>query len=376
MGDRRINLKNRLAVILLLLSGSLFAATSTYTFTTGAGTDKWAYDASDTATPPTSGPALTGQIEITDYTNLNSANDVYHSSAIYGTSMPFLNCKFTIGEATSSISQIYVEWEGYNTAFNSTSTQIRIWDFNSSSWTFLDGYDGEAEVVLSSAVTSNFGNYVSGGYLYVYTVGRGAGVGDPPSVLYSDFVKVVVTHTGDATPPAAISNLTALTGDKEGEIKLQWMSPGDDGTIGPLTGQFQIKYSSVNIITASNYGAPPIPTYVKEISTSSLSPGSTCYCVITGLVPGTSYWFAIKTRDENPSNWSVWNSSADAPVGGQNTSAYASAQGDVTEPGQVTGFTAVTGMQVELSWVAPGDDDYIGDVTGGWSARITQRLPD
>jgi len=48
MGDRRINLKNRFAVILLFLSSNLFAALSTYTFIADAGIDKWAYDAIDT----------------------------------------------------------------------------------------------------------------------------------------------------------------------------------------------------------------------------------------------------------------------------------------------------------------------------------------
>ncbi|MFH1957305.1 MAG: right-handed parallel beta-helix repeat-containing protein, partial [bacterium] len=283
------------------------AASSTYTFTTGAGTDKWAYDAVDTSNPPTSGPALTGQIEITDYTNIDSANDVYHSSAIYSTNMSFLNCKFTIGEATSSISQIYVEWDGYNTAFNSTSTQIRIWDFNSSAWIFLDGYDGEAEVVLSSAIASNFGNYISGGYLYAYAVGRGAGIGDPPSVLYSDFIKVVVTYTGDATPPSAISNLTALTGDSGGTVKLKWTAPGDDGTGGGNIQGYIVKYAT-NVIGSGGWDF-----YDARVSTYMDADGWTPGTfgqeetgrVVSGLNGGTTYYFAIKAYDD-ASNLGTW----------------------------------------------------------------------
>jgi len=232
---------------------------------------------------------------------------VYHSSAIYGTSMPFLNCKFTIGEATSSISQIYIEWDGYNTAFNSTSTQIRIWDFNSSSWTFLDGYDGEAEVVLSSAITSNFGNYISGGYLYAYAVGRGAGVGDPPSVLYSDFIKVVITYTGDSTPPAAISNLTALTGDSAGTVKLKWTAPGDDGTGGGNVNGYLVKYATFQI-TSSNFYDTDVSTYTDAYS---WTPGpfgqEETGRVVSGLSGGTTYYFAIKAYDdaENGGTWST-----------------------------------------------------------------------
>ena len=38
---------------------------------------------------------------------------------------------------------------------------------------------------------------------------------------------------------------------------------------------------------------------------------------------------------------------------------------DFVPPGKVTGFVAATGIQVRLSWVAPGDDEYSGNVAGG-----------
>ncbi|MBT9175176.1 MAG: hypothetical protein DDT22_00850 [candidate division WS2 bacterium] len=41
------------------------------------------------------------------------------------------------------------------------------------------------------------------------------------------------------------------------------------------------------------------------------------------------------------------------------------AQVDVTPPGKITGFAAVLGEQIRLTWIAPGDDNYSGSVTGG-----------
>ena len=38
---------------------------------------------------------------------------------------------------------------------------------------------------------------------------------------------------------------------------------------------------------------------------------------------------------------------------------------DTIPPGQVTGVVAVTDSQVQLQWVAPGDDGYSGNVEGG-----------
>ncbi|MFC2049033.1 FG-GAP-like repeat-containing protein, partial [Elusimicrobiota bacterium] len=48
---------------------------------------------------------------------------------------------------------------------------------------------------------------------------------------------------------------------------------------------------------------------------------------------------------------------------------------DDIEPGQVTGFTAVTGLQVELNWTSPGDDGYSGNVTNGmWQINYSSTV--
>ncbi|MBN1383524.1 MAG: SBBP repeat-containing protein [Elusimicrobia bacterium] len=136
-------------------------------------------------------------------------------------------------------------------------------------------------------------------------------------------------YTEDADPPAGISDLTALTGDNEGEIKLEWTSPGDDDITGTLTGKFQIKFSSIGIITNTNYDTPPIPTYFIDIPTSSVTPLTACTTTLYNLQPGTSFWFAIKTQDD-ADNWSVWNSSVDNTS--VNVDAFAMARGDVILP--------------------------------------------
>lgn len=124
--------------------------------------------------------------------------------------------------------------------------------------------------------------------------------------------------------PAGVTDLTAGTGKYGGTIALSWTSPGDDGINGDLvTGsQFQIKYSSVAIITAANYDDPPNPTYVINIATVTTAL-SLQKITINNLVSGVSYWFAIKTKDED-GNWSVWESSAD--VSTSNPLAYAMAK--------------------------------------------------
>ncbi|MBI5573744.1 MAG: right-handed parallel beta-helix repeat-containing protein [Elusimicrobia bacterium] len=123
----------------------------------------------------------------------------------------------------------------------------------------------------------------------------------------------------DNTPPAGISNLTALKGANAGQIVLQWTSPGDDGTVGNLTGQFEIEYTTGGIITNANYYSPPPQMTSISISTSNLAPLTACTTTLYNLSPGATYYFAIKSKDD-VNNISVWNSSAD--VSGVNTAAF------------------------------------------------------
>ncbi|MEW6557091.1 MAG: right-handed parallel beta-helix repeat-containing protein [Elusimicrobiota bacterium] len=168
-------------------------------------------------------------------------------------------------------------------------------------------------------------------------------------VLYSPFLGGALF-----VPPAAISDLTALTGTLEGEILLNWTSPGDDGTVGQIVdGRWEIKYSSVGIITNSNYGSPPNPTYTITITTTGINPLSHISYLISDLLPGVTYWFAIKTKD-NANNWAVWNSSADVLT--INTAAYAAAQDWV--PSQPSGLTSLASdTEIQLWWTANPDVD-------------------
>ena len=123
----------------------------------------------------------------------------------------------------------------------------------------------------------------------------------------------------DVIPPAAVSDLTVSLGPNVGDVKLQWTSPGDDGTSETIpNGLYEIKYSSVGIITALNYSTPPESSYIFTLTTSVV-PGRLSAWIITGLIPSTTYWFALKTCDDG-NLWSVWNSTAD--VASVNTGAY------------------------------------------------------
>ena len=158
----------------------------------------------------------------------------------------------------------------------------------------------------------------------------------------------------DMTPPAAISNLTALAGSSdvsgiEGAIKLKWTAPGNDGMSGTAI-EYVIKCSSVaNITNDSQFSA------AKPLSAFSSSPiplpataNQEQTFLVTGLLPGVTYYFAIKARDnavQGP-NWSTWSQETDVNVNNFIAS-YDSA------PPVATNLTATPGnQQVTLNWSA------------------------
>ncbi|MFC2048988.1 hypothetical protein ACFLR5_02060 [Elusimicrobiota bacterium] len=160
----------------------------------------------------------------------------------------------------------------------------------------------------------------------------------------------------DSTAPSEIVALTALQGLNDGEIDLIWTATGDDGNSNNITGgQFAIQYSSYVVAWST------IAAQVTE-STDTVQGEEQKY-TITGLTFGATYYVRIWMGDEVP-NWSLISNG---------TTNWA--QVDVTPPGQVTGFTVATGLQVELNWTAPGNNGYVGDVVGGvWQINYSSTV--
>ena len=99
----------------------------------------------------------------------------------------------------------------------------------------------------------------------------------------------------DAIAPAAVTDLrTTQIGDTF--VALKWTAPGDDGTLGKASG-YDLRYST-SPLTAGNFAGANTWGVAKPNA-----PGTLQTALVTGLRPGTSYYFAIRTRDEIP-NWS------------------------------------------------------------------------
>jgi peroxiredoxin len=111
---------------------------------------------------------------------------------------------------------------------------------------------------------------------------------------------VVYTPAGDTTPPAAVTNL-ALSGPTASTINLTWTAPGDDGSTGTAA-SYDIRYST-SAITEGNWASA---TQVTGEPTPQVASSSELMTV-SGLSPGTTYFFALKTSDEVPNTSAISN---------------------------------------------------------------------
>jgi hypothetical protein len=176
-----------------------------------------------------------------------------------------------------------------------------------------------------------------------------------------NYVSVGSTVTLESIAPAAITTLSASSIDYSGGIMLQWESPGDDnwtGTLGTESdqAQYRIQYETFTTVSWST------TTYDISIDTYGVTPHEV-QTTITNLSMETTYYFRIWTRDEaSAGNWSDVSSGATvwcriSPAAITTLSGIAELDGNVT-----------------LSWSAPGDDDWTGNISNGqyrikWTTR-------
>ncbi|MDD5251524.1 MAG: hypothetical protein PHT12_02725, partial [Patescibacteria group bacterium] len=168
----------------------------------------------------------------------------------------------------------------------------------------------------------------------------------PNTSAVSNLPSLSTLAAADVTPPAAVSNL-ALSGATASTIELAWTAPGDDGASGTAA-LYDIRYSTAPILTDGDFTAAaevlgdPFPAVAGTSQTMTA----------IGLAANTTYYFAMKTRDEVP------NISAVSNLPSLSTLATA----DITAPAAVSNLTpsGATTSTIALTWTAPGDDGASG----------------
>ena len=131
------------------------------------------------------------------------------------------------------------------------------------------------------------------------------------------FIDDLVIIAADTTPPALITDLAASNPTLTG-MTLDWSAPFDDDISG-VASSYDLRFST-NPITDANFAQATTVTGEPQPGV----PGSPHSVNVTGLNPGTTYYFAIRTTDvagnqSANSNIATLATSAPAPVGGSAT---------------------------------------------------------
>lgn len=129
-------------------------------------------------------------------------------------------------------------------------------------------------------------------------------------------------------------------------IRLNWTAPGDDGNTGTAV-EYDVRYWT-SPITAANFNSAT--RWTTGVPTPLVA-GTSQTTTVTGLTPTTTYYFAIKAKDES-GNW--------APISNVATLTTLPAP-DVTRPAALAvTLSAITDSSVTLNWVSTGDDSLSG----------------
>lgn len=96
----------------------------------------------------------------------------------------------------------------------------------------------------------------------------------------------------DLTPPGNITDLSAVTGAVDGEIKLNWTASGDDGNIG-IASEYELRYSNQSIDTMAMFNNA---TFYPVNFNPDIN-GTPQLFEVRELDPGT-YYFSIVVYDE------------------------------------------------------------------------------
>jgi chitodextrinase len=152
----------------------------------------------------------------------------------------------------------------------------------------------------------------------------------------------------DLTPPAGITTL-ATTGQTTTQVMLRWTAPADDNGTGGKVASYDVRYSTT-AIDAGNWAS----AVQASGEPTPANPGLQESFTVSGFLPSTTYYFAVKSSD-----------------GSGNTSALSNVISAATQAPDLTAPTPVSNLaagaidtnQLMLTWTASGDDGDTGTAT-------------
>jgi hypothetical protein len=159
------------------------------------------------------------------YQQANMSDDTWAQIVPTSANTDAMAFNFKINESVSSISSIFVRWEGYASNRNSN---LYIWD--STEWSLIDTYtsNSDDDIGLFGEIDSSISNYIgSDGYLHLKAnISAGAS-----GSFYTDYIKVnIITSGSTASNPQSLGTMNAgdmaypnWTVNATGTTTTQWL---------------------------------------------------------------------------------------------------------------------------------------------------------
>ncbi len=173
---------------------SITDATTTYDFSSGAGTDKWAWDVESDNDPPEASPNSETAATSEQYSWIATSDDVRWQLPDPGfRDYEWVKSEMTINEDVSIITRIDFSGEAYGSV--SATAKIYAYNISTSNWDLVGSGtvpNAAPDATITGSITTGFSNYidVDGSLIWAF------GLADDSDYLYVDYVKADVTFTG------------------------------------------------------------------------------------------------------------------------------------------------------------------------------------
>jgi hypothetical protein len=267
---------------------------TTYDFTTGAGSDKWAFRKQHNAKPPATNNVPNIVFTSAQYNKIKVNDDTYQVDASSANGYYAIHrFKFDLAEPESSITKLNILWDGAGyIRWGTRGATLYIWNFETGAYGQLDTSTG-TYITLEGTIADNIGDYIDDDGSLIIIAEQNSAQWKWwrwmfRSQIGTDYVMVDVTYTSkpylavlDITPSAAV---VYPSDDITFEIEVR-----NDGAPG---------YGYVG--GAAKY---PNGTYcnIEWEKTSYLNMGDAYTAQLDGTVPADapagSYGFLTKTWD-------------------------------------------------------------------------------